>query len=153
VQLALTATSLVGAAAVLGWRMRETRRPVTTAKLIVPPLGMSSGFAMFLFPPTRIPWTWGLLALLAGACLLSYPLSRTSELTREGAHIMLKRSKAFLFVMLALVTLRIVGRAYVEQHVSPLQTGSIFFLLAFGTLLPWRVALYRRYRQMLAESG
>ena len=150
-QLPLAVASIVGAAAVLGWRVQETRRPVTAAKLLIPPLGMSTGFAMFLFPPTRISLTWAIAALLAGGLLLSYPLSRTSELTRHGEHIMLKRSKAFLWVMLGLVTLRIVARSYVEDYVSPLQTGSIFFLLAFGTLLPWRVGLYRRYRRLLAE--
>jgi len=143
--------SLVGGAAVLAWRIRETQRPVTAKKILIPPLGMASGFCMFLVPQTRVPVAWGLSAFLAGAVFLAYPLVRTSALTRSGDHILLRRSRAFLVILLALVAVRLAARSYVEQYVDAVQTGSLFFLLAFGMLLPWRVVMYLRYRALTRE--
>jgi membrane protein CcdC involved in cytochrome C biogenesis len=130
--------TLVGGAAVLLWRIRETQRPVTAAKILVPPLGMTTGFCMFLLPQTRVPFTWGLAAFLAGAVFLSYPLVHTSTLTRSGGEILLKRSRAFLVILLGLVAVRLAARSYVEQYVDAVQTGSLFFLLAYGMFLRYR---------------
>lgn len=145
--------SIGGAAAVLAWRVRETRRPVTAVNLLAPPLGMSTGFLMFLAPPARIPVTWGLGAFAAGALLFSYPLIHTSRLTRQGDTISLQRSPAFLWILLGLFTVRFAARAYVEQYVSLAQTGGIFFVLAFGMILPWRLALFARYRRLRMLSA
>jgi membrane protein CcdC involved in cytochrome C biogenesis len=147
---ALIATSVLGAGAVLAWRLRETRRPVTARKIIIPPLGMSTGFGMFLYEPTRIPLGWAASAVAIGALLLSYPLIRTSRLTRQGDVVMLQRSKAFLWILLGLVAIRLLARGYVQQFVNPMQTGSIFFLLAYGMIVPWRVLMFRQYRALLA---
>ena len=142
--------SLFGAAVVLGWRLRETRRPVSAVKLLAPPLGMATGFSMFVYPPTRVPLSWGLAAFVTGALLLSYPLIATSRLERVGDAIVMQRSRAFLWVIFGLLFVRLAARAWVEQHLSAMQTGSLFFLLAFGMLLPWRVATYLTYRRMRA---
>ena len=148
-QAAFIIPSLAGAAALLAWRIRETKRPVTVKKIILPPLGMSTGFSMFLYEPTRIPPTWGLCAFAAGALLLAYPLIKTSRLRREGDAIMLRRSRAFLVILLLLIAVRFAARAYVEQYVSTLQTGAIFYLLAFGMILPWRILMLRDYRRLM----
>jgi len=159
--------SLVGAAVVLTWRIRETQRPVTTAKLLIPPLGMSTGFLMFAVsnlrvslpwgvfavPELRVPLLWGIAAFAAGAIFFSYPLVHTSHLERQGDAIMLRRSKVFLWILLALVAVRLALRSYVEIYVSTAQTGSLFFLLAFGMLLPWRVTMYLRYRRLMDPDG
>jgi membrane protein CcdC involved in cytochrome C biogenesis len=140
--------SLAGGVAVLAWRIRETRRPVTAAKILAPPLGMTTGFSMFLVPELRVPLAWGLAAFLAGAVFLSYPLVHTSSLTRQGDEILLKRSRAFLVILLALIAIRLAARNYVERYIDALQTGSLFFLLAYGMLLPWRVVMFLRYRAL-----
>jgi membrane protein CcdC involved in cytochrome C biogenesis len=112
---------------------------------------MSTGFIMFAVPEMRVPLAWGVAAILAGALFLSYPLIHTSTLTRDGDSILLRRSKAFLWIILGLAALRLALRAYVEQYVSVTQTASLFFLLAFGMLVPWRVAMFLRYRKLRAE--
>lgn len=145
--------SLVGAAVVITWRVREGQTPVTARKILLPPLGMSTGFLMFLVPETRVPWAWGLTALLAGALVFAYPLIRMSELRREGERIVLQRSRVFLWILVGLVALRLALRSYVETMVDPLQTGALFFVLAFGMIVPWRVAMYLRYRALAAEGA
>jgi membrane protein CcdC involved in cytochrome C biogenesis len=140
--------SLVGAAAVLAWRMRETTRPVTARKIVIPPLGMSTGFSMFAYAPMRIPLLWGLSSFALGALVFSYPLIKSSKLVRDGGHVMLRRSPAFLWILLGLVAVRLALRGYVEQYVSPVQTGSIFFVLAFGMIVTWRVLMFREYRRL-----
>ena len=82
--------SLVGSIVIIVWRIRETQRPVTAVKILAPPLGMSTGFCMFLAPQTRVPVPWGLAAFLVGALFLSYPLVHTSRLTRSGEHVLLR---------------------------------------------------------------
>ncbi len=139
---------LIGAAAMLLWRVRETTRPVTLRKIVAPPLGMSTGLAMFLAPATRIPWTWATTAFMVGATLLAVPVSRSSRLVRRGESVMLERSKAFLWVLLALVAVRIALRAYVGQFLSPAKTGAVFFLLAFGMIVRWRIGMLIAYRRI-----
>ncbi|HEX7672006.1 MAG TPA: cytochrome c biogenesis protein CcdC [Polyangiaceae bacterium] len=148
---AVALASLVGAGAVLAWRLRETQRPVTARKIIIPPLGMSTGLLMFAYPPTRVPIHWAVTAFLIGAVVFSYPLIHTSTLTRRGDVIMLERSKAFLWILLGLVAVRLVARSYVEDYVDPLQTGALFFLLAFGMIVRWRVSMFLAYRALFSE--
>lgn len=146
-------STLAGSAAVMAWRVRETRAPVTARKILIPPAGMSTGLLMFVAPPTRVPLAWSLSAFVAGALLFSYPLVRTSTLTRSGDDILLRRSRAFLWILLGLLAIRIGARDCVERYVDAVQTGSLFFLLAFGMLLPWRVAMYLRYRRLRAQPA
>jgi membrane protein CcdC involved in cytochrome C biogenesis len=145
------ALSLVGAAVILVWRIQETRTPVTVRKIVIPPLGMATGFSMFLVPEMRVPVPWGAAAFAVGAVFLSFALIRTSELTRDGDAVLMRRSKAFLWILLGLVALRLALRAYVEQYVSTTQTAALFFLLAFGMLLPWRIAMLLRYRRLVSD--
>jgi membrane protein CcdC involved in cytochrome C biogenesis len=77
-------SSVVGAIAVMVWRVRESRTAVSTRKIIIPPLGMATGFCMFIVPAFHVPWIWAAVAFLGGALGLAYPLLRTSRLVREG---------------------------------------------------------------------
>jgi membrane protein CcdC involved in cytochrome C biogenesis len=151
-QTSTLVAALVGGAVVLVWRIRETQRPVTAKRILVPPLGMTTGFCMFLVPQTRVPLAWGLAAFLAGAVFLSYPLVRTSTLTRSGDAVLLKRSRAFLVILLVLLAARLLARSWVQRYVDAIQTGSLFFLLAYGMLLPWRIAMYVRYRALMRSA-
>jgi membrane protein CcdC involved in cytochrome C biogenesis len=143
--------TLLGAAVMVGWRMREARSPVTLVKIVAPPLGMTTGFSMFLFPPTRVPLSWGLAAFLLGALIFSYPLLRTSRLIRSGEAIFVQRSKAFLWILLGLVAVRLGLRSYAEQYMGTFQTGALLFLLAYGMVLRWRVGMLREFQHLRAR--
>lgn len=145
----LLVSSVIGAALVLAYRVRESRRPITARKIVIPPLGMSTGFSMFIYAPMRIPTTWALSAFLLGALVFSVPLIRTSKLTHADGSIMLQRSRAFLWILLGLVVLRIGLRTYVERYIDPLQTAAIFFILAFGMVIVWRIRMLLDYQRLL----
>lgn len=140
--------SVVGLAGVLTWRVREGRTPVTLRKIIMPPLGMATGFSMFLVPVCRVPWDWGLGAFLVGAIVLAYPLLLTSDLHYQGDVIMMKRSSAFFSVVVVLALVRYVARGYFDRFLSLEQTGALFYLLAFGMILRWRAKLFFVYRTL-----
>src|SRR5690349_10871865 len=97
----------------IAWRVRETSTPVSTRKIVAPPLGMSTGLAMFLSPAVHVPWSWAATALLFGAVVLAIPLGRTSRLVRSGDVVLMQRSRAFLWILLGLVAVRLLLRTWV----------------------------------------
>jgi membrane protein CcdC involved in cytochrome C biogenesis len=115
-------------------------------------IAMSTGFCMFFAPQTRFPFSWGLIAFLVGAGILAVPLAHTSRLEREGEVIMMRRSPAFLVILLVLVAIRFALRSYIDQFISPLETGALFFVLAFGMILRWRVAMLIEYRRLARRA-
>jgi membrane protein CcdC involved in cytochrome C biogenesis len=145
--------SLAGAAAIIAWRVHETRHEVKLRGIILPPLGMSTGFAMFAAPQMRIPFLWGLGAFLVGAGIFAIPLAHTSKLHRDGDIIVMRRSPAFLAILLVLVAIRFALRSYIDQFISPLETGALFFVLAFGMILRWRIGMLLEYRRLTTATG
>ncbi len=142
----VTVFGLIG---VLLWRVREGRTPVTLRKILIPPLGMASGFCMFFAPQFRVPILWAMAAFTIGALLFAYPLLLTSRLEREGDAIMMKRSRAFFLVILLLAALRYFARRYFDHVLTIEQTGGLFFILAFGMVLRWRLTMMAQYRRLL----
>ena len=134
------------------WRVHEGRSVVTARKILIPPLGMSTGFCMFFAPQCRIPLTWAIGAFLLGATALAYPLLRTSRLTRVGPNVMMHRSNAFFLVVIVLAIVRTAAHSYFDRFLSITQTGAIFFVLAFGMILHWRVRMYRQYLQITSTG-
>jgi|SRR5579863_6400206 membrane protein CcdC involved in cytochrome C biogenesis len=140
--------SVAGLVAVTMWRLRETRRPVSLKKILIPPLGMATGFSMFVVPAFRIPWAWAGLAFGIGAVLLAWPLLLTTRLERQGQAIMMKRSSAFLVVLLVLAVIRFAARGYFDTILTAPQTGGVFFILAFGMIVVWRGKMLADYRKL-----
>jgi membrane protein CcdC involved in cytochrome C biogenesis len=143
--------SVVGLAGVLVWRVREGRSAITLKKIVMPPLGMATGFCMFVAPQCRVPWLWGLAAFLIGAIVFAYPLLLTSDLHRQNGVIMMKRSSAFFAVIIVLALARYLARGYFDHYLSLMQTGAIFYLLAFGMILRWRLKLLLAWRTLTSQ--
>ena len=142
--------SLTGLVAVTMWRLREARSAVSLKKIIIPPLGMATGFSMFVMPGFRIPWAWAALAFTIGAVALAWPLLLTTRLERQGDAVMMKRSSAFLMVILVLAAIRFAARGYFDTILTGQQTAGIFFILAFGMIVIWRAKMLMDYRRLTA---
>jgi len=145
--------AVIGLLGVLAWRIREGRSAVTIKKIIMPPLGMATGFCMFLVPAFRVPWTWALTAFLIGLIALAWPLLITSKLVRAGDAIMMQRSNAFFLVVIALAAIRFFARGYFDRYLSIDQTAALFFILAFGMILRWRLRMLSEYRALVAQAS
>jgi len=145
-------SSVAGAIAVMFWRVQEGRTAVSPKKIIMPPLGMSTGLAMFVVPMFRVPWLWAVIAFVGGALILAYPLLKTSKLVLEKDRVMMQRSNVFFGVLILLAIIRIGARGYLDNVLTVQQTAGLFFLLAFGMIVRWRTQMYMEYRALVRNS-
>ena len=140
--------SVVGACGDIHWRVQEGRSAITLKKILIPPAGMATGFCMFIVPAFRVPFLWAVAAFFIGALILAWPLLRTTRLQREGEAIMMKRSGAFMAVIVILAAIRIFARGYFDRFLTVEQTGALFFVLAFGMIVRWRAGMFFEYRSL-----
>lgn len=152
-QLTSLLITLLAGFMVIFLRLRASNRPTNLRKIVIPPIGMSTGFMMFVAPETRVPFLWGLGAFAVGALLFSYPLIRTTRLERVGGEIYMQRSKAFLWIILGMLAVRIGLHDWLEHHISIVQTAGLFFLLAFGMIVVWRLAMLRAFLRLQGERA
>jgi membrane protein CcdC involved in cytochrome C biogenesis len=150
----LPPAGLIGVLVLAGllWRLRAPERVLTARRILLPPLGMSTGCGMFLVPALRLPWSWAAAALLAGALVLSYPLRHLSRPVRRGDHLVLPRTLALPAVLIGLAALRLGIRAWAGRMLPPGQTASLSYLLALGMIGRWRLSLYREFRRLGATG-
>ena len=141
---------ILGGVVLIAWRVRETRVPVSRKAIVIPPVAMSTGFLMFLAPMTRVPLSWAIIALVLGAAVLAWPLLRSTRLEPRDGVIYMKRSRAFLVILLVLLAIRLALHDYIGHLISPLQTAAVFYLLAFGMIVRWRWEMYRQYEALRA---
>ena len=145
--LSILVSGMAGTSMIL-LRLRAARKPTSLKKLIIPPLGMMTGFIMFVVPMMHIPWIWGLSAFGTGLLMFSFPLIVTTRLARVKSDIYVIRSKAFILIMVTLFALRLSMHSVVEQYMTIPQTGALFYLLALGMILPWRLAMVGEYLRL-----
>jgi membrane protein CcdC involved in cytochrome C biogenesis len=63
---------------------------------------------------------------------------------------MMKRSSAFLIVLLALAAIRFLARGYFDTILTAQQTAGMFFILAFGMIVIWRGKMLMDFRKLTA---
>lgn len=137
---------LMGAVA-LFIRMKAAKKPASLKKIILPPIFMSTGFLMFLYEPTR-PAPLQVAEALAVGMIFSIFLIVTSKFEIRNHQIFLQRSKAFMFILMGLLIVRIAIRIILGKDINPEELSGMFFLLAYGMILPWRVAMLISYRKI-----
>ncbi len=149
-QIGSTVGLLVIALTAILVRSRTNHRPVNVKKILIPPLGMSTGFFMFVVPDFRVSWLWALGAFIVGWFIFSYPLIRGTRFEHNGTDVVVQRSKSFLFILIGLLMIRLLLHRFIEHYITIPQTAGVFFILAFGTLLHWRLDMFRKYRKITA---
>jgi membrane protein CcdC involved in cytochrome C biogenesis len=63
----------------------------------------------------------------------------------------MKRSSAFLLVILVLAAIRLLARGYFDKILTAQQTAGVFFILAFGMILIWRAKMLVDFKRLTAD--
>lgn len=128
-------------------RTRSAKKPASAKKIILPPLFMSTGALMFIFPFFRVSPLQVVEALAVGA-LFSTVLIWTSKFEVREGEIYLKQSKAFIFILFGLLLARLVGKVVLSSTIDVGELGGMFWILAFGMIVPWRLAMFWQYKKL-----
>lgn len=131
-------------------RIKAAKKPATARKIILPPIFMSTGALMFLHPYFRVTSLEIFEALLVGM-LFSILLVKTSKFEIRDNDIYLKRSKAFAFILIGLLVIRVMMKSILSSTIDYGQLSGMFWILAFGMIVPWRVAMYMNFRKLQFE--
>lgn len=131
-------------------RLKATKKPVSVKKIILPPLFMSTGFLMFLYEPAR-PAFFQVVEAIAVGMIFSILLIKTSKFEIRENQIYLRRSKAFAFILVGLLVARIAFKILIGDAIHIEELAGMFFLLAYGMIIPWRISMYINYRKMEKE--
>jgi len=128
-------------------RIKLAKKPVSYKKIIIPPLMMSTGLFMFLFPVFRITLLQAFEAFIVGA-VFSILLIRTTKFEKKDYEIYMIPSRAFIYILFSLLIVRLVGKTLLGQTIEFGEMTSMFFMLAFGMLLTWRLAMLYKFWQI-----
>ncbi|EHL79157.1 MULTISPECIES: CcdC family protein [Bacillus] len=131
-------------------RLKAAKKPTSVKKIILPPIFMSTGSLMYLFPQFRITPMEMLESIMLGM-LCSIILIKTSRFEIRDNEIYLKRSKAFVYILVTLLIVRLIVKAILSTTIHVGQLSGMFFLLAFSMIVPWRIAMYIQYKKMLNQ--
>jgi membrane protein CcdC involved in cytochrome C biogenesis len=139
--------AVIMALLILFVRMKASKKPTNAKKIILPPIFMSTGSLMFLNPLFRVTKGELIEAIVLGA-FFSIFLIKTSKFEIRDRHIYLKRSKAFIWILVSLIVIRLALKSYLGRTIDYHQLSGMFYLLAFAMIVPWRVAMYVSYKRL-----
>ncbi|MGJ7912608.1 CcdC family protein [Neobacillus sp. LXY-1] len=135
---------------VLFVRMKAAKKPTNVKKIILPPIFMSTGAFMYVVPQFRLT-QWEILEAVVVGMLFSILLIKTSKFEIRDNDIYLKRSRAFIFILVGLLIVRLVMKSILSSTIDVGQLSGMFFLLAYSMIVPWRIAMYRSYMKLHKE--
>jgi len=133
--------------AVIIVRMKAQNYPTNVKKIILPPFFMSTGALMYVVPYFRLTPMEILEAVVVGM-FFSIFLIYTSNFVVKDNLIYMKRSKLFPLILITLLIIRTVMKFYLSSTIHPGELAGMFFLLAFSMIVPWRIAMYLKYRKL-----
>lgn len=108
---------------------------------------MSTGSAMFLIPALQISWLQVVEAFSVGV-IFSIFLIKTSRFKIKDQDIYLIPSKAFAFILFGLLIFRIILKLIISTKISLAETSGMFFILAFGMILSWRISMLIKFKKL-----
>lgn len=128
-------------------RLRAQKKPVTTKKILIPPFAMSTGALMFIFEPFRVS-SLQILEAVGIGLLFSLLLIFTSKFEIRDDAIYMKQSKAFPFILVGLLVLRVILKLVFAESLDVGELAGMFWILAFAMIFPWRIGMLIRYKKL-----
>ncbi|WP_047985217.1 CcdC family protein [Ornithinibacillus californiensis] len=148
--IASTVVAFIMASIMIVIRLKASKKPASVKRIILPPIFMSTGALMFLFPAFRLAWIQVIEALIVGI-VFSILLIKTSRFEIRREQIYLIPSKSFAIILVGLLIIRLILKIIVGGTISIGETSGMFFLLAFGMIGSWRLAMLYKYKQLEKE--
>ena len=105
---------------------------------------MSTGAMMYFLPEFRLT-SLEIVEAIAVGLIFSIFLIKTTKFEVRSEQIYMKPSKAFIFILVGLLAVRVAMKSYLSQSIDLAQLSGMFFLLAFAMIVSWRIAMYRSY--------
>lgn len=133
-------------------RAKSAQKPASVKKIVLPPLFMSTGALMFIFEEFRVPPLQVLEAFTVGL-LFSILLIKTTTFEQKEDGVYLKRSKAFLFILFGLLLIRLIGKLVLSNSIDVGELGGMFWILAFGMIVPWRIGMLVKFNRIQKEKS
>ncbi|MEH6991747.1 cytochrome c biogenesis protein CcdC [Neobacillus drentensis] len=131
-------------------RIKAAKKPTNVKKIILPPVFMSSGAFMYVVPQFRLTGMEIIEVVILGM-LFSILLIKTSKFEIRENEIYLKRSKAFIYILVGLLIVRLALKSILSTTIDFGELSGMFFLLAFSMIVPWRVAMYLDYKKLYRQ--
>lgn len=128
-------------------RFKAAKKPVTKKKIILPPIFMSTGAMMYFLPEFRLTSLEIVEAIIAGL-IFSIFLIKTTKFEIRDKQIYMKPSKAFIFILIGLLAVRVALESYLSQSIDLAELSGMFFLLAFAMIISWRILMYRSFTKL-----
>ena len=142
-----TIMAIVMGSFVMFMRLRAQKKPVTTKKILIPPFAMSTGALMFIFEEFRVA-PMQIVEAVGIGLLFSTVLIVTSKFEIRDGLIYMKQSKAFPFILVGLLILRVILKLVFAESFDVGELAGMFFILAFSMLLPWRIGMLIKYKKI-----
>ncbi len=131
-------------------RAKSAQKPASVKKIILPPVFMSTGALMFVHPMFRVTLVEVLEAVVVGM-LFSILLIKTSSFEIRENDIYMKRSKAFIYILVGLLVIRIVLKSVLSTSIDFGELSGMFWILAFAMIVPWRIAMFVKYKKLASS--
>ena len=128
-------------------RLRAQKKPVSTKKILIPPFAMSTGALMFIFEEFRVA-PLQIAEAAALGLMFSVVLILTSKFEIRDNAVYMKQSKAFPFILVGLLVLRIILKLLFAESFDIGELAGMFFILAFFMILPWRIGMLIKYKKL-----
>jgi membrane protein CcdC involved in cytochrome C biogenesis len=142
-----TVAAVVMGTFVMTIRARSAKKPASAKKIILPPLFMSTGALMFVFEYFRVAPLQIVEAIGVGI-VFSTVLIWTSRFEVKNGDIYLIQSKAFIFILIGLLIVRLIAKFILSSTIHVGELSGMFWLLAFGMIVPWRIAMLMKYKKL-----
>lgn len=133
-------------------RQKASKRPLSIKKILIPPVMMSTGALMFVFPYFRLSSTEIFEALVIGL-IFSMLLVLTTKYEEVDDQLYVKPSKWFIGILFALLIIRLSLKSILSMTISPGEIGGMFFLLAFVMIVIWRLSMLIKYKQFKKQQA
>ena len=133
-------------------RKHASKTPLTLKKIIIPPVMMSTGALMYIFPYFRLSWIHIAETVLIGA-VFSVVLIITTKYEVKNSDLYVRQTKAFPIILMGLLLARIALKYIFSLTTTPGEIGGMFFLLAFVMIGIWRLSMLIKHNEFKKQQA